>query len=44
MKKNDSLQVMNLKPKSQTIQFLMAFSKSVEILGTRRKSYVISKN
>lgn len=44
MKKNDSLKVKTLKPKKQTIDFLLNFSKSVEIVKSKSKNYPISKN
>lgn len=42
MKKNDSLKVKTLKPKKQTIDFLLNFSKSLEIV--KSKNYPVSKN
>ncbi|MDR6921664.1 hypothetical protein J2Y40_002513 [Chryseobacterium sp. 2987] len=44
MKKNDSLKVKTLKPKKQTIDFLLNFSKSIEIVKSKGKSYPILKN
>jgi hypothetical protein len=44
MKKNDSLKVKTLKPKKQTIDFLLNFSKSLEIVESKSKNYPISKN
>ncbi len=44
MKKNDSLKVKTLKPKKQTIDFLLNFSKSLEIVKSKSKNYPISKN
>ncbi|MFC5875358.1 hypothetical protein SAMN05443633_10671 [Chryseobacterium arachidis] len=44
MRKNDSLKVKALKPKKQTIDFLLNFSKSVEVVKTKSKNYPISKN
>jgi len=44
MKKNDSLKVKTLKPKKQTIDFLLNFSKSIEIVKSKSKNYPISKN
>ncbi|MDR6699710.1 hypothetical protein J2W57_003113 [Chryseobacterium ginsenosidimutans] len=44
MRKNDSLKVKTLKPKKQTIEFLLNFSKNLEVVKTERKSYPISKN
>lgn len=44
MKKNDSLKVKTLKPKKQTIDFLLNFSKSIEVVKSKSKNYPISKN
>ncbi|SDQ51933.1 hypothetical protein SAMN05421664_1893 [Chryseobacterium soldanellicola] len=44
MRKNDSLKVKTLKPKKQTIDFLLNFSKNLEIVKTKTKNYPISKN
>ncbi len=44
MKKNDSLKVKTLKPKKQTIDFLLNFSKSIEIVKSKSKNYPITKN
>lgn len=44
MKKNDSLKVKTLKPKKQTIDFLLNFSKSLEVVKSKSKNYPISKN
>ncbi|CAM2774929.1 hypothetical protein CHFL109739_00320 [Chryseobacterium flavum] len=44
MKKNDSLKVKTLKPKKQTIDFLLNFSKNLEIVKSKSKNYPISKN
>ncbi|CAI8923185.1 Uncharacterised protein [Chryseobacterium gleum] len=44
MKKNDSLKVKTLKPKKQTIDFLLNFSKSLEIVKSKSKNYPVSKN
>ncbi|WP_318848382.1 hypothetical protein [Chryseobacterium sp. JV558] len=44
MKKNDSLKVKTLKPKKQTIDFLLNFSKSLEIVKSKSKNYPILKN
>ncbi|MDR6465514.1 hypothetical protein SAMN06265171_107173 [Chryseobacterium rhizoplanae] len=44
MKKNDSLKVKTLKPKKQTINFLLNFSKSLEIVKSKSKNYPILKN
>ncbi|PXW13492.1 hypothetical protein C8D70_109109 [Chryseobacterium sp. CBTAP 102] len=44
MKKNDSLKVKTLKPKKQTIDFLLNFSKSLEVVKSKSKNYPITKN
>ncbi len=44
MKKNDSLKVKTLKPKKQTIDFLLNFSKNLEVVKSKSKNYPISKN
>ncbi|MDQ0592500.1 hypothetical protein QFZ37_000869 [Chryseobacterium ginsenosidimutans] len=44
MRKNDSLKVKTLKPKKQTIEFLLSFSKNLEIVKSKNKSYPIFKN
>jgi hypothetical protein len=44
MKKNDSLKVKTLKPKKETIEFLLNYSKSLEVVKTKTKNYPISKN
>jgi hypothetical protein len=44
MKKNDSLKVKTLKPKKQTIDFLLNFSKGLEIVKGKSKNYPILKN
>lgn len=44
MRKNDSLKVKTLKPKKQTIDFLLNFSKNLEVLKIKNKNYPISKN
>ncbi|SHG78912.1 hypothetical protein SAMN02787100_4672 [Chryseobacterium sp. OV279] len=44
MKKNDSLKVKTLKPKKQTIDFLLNYSKSIEVVPTKNKNFPISKN
>ncbi len=44
MKKNDSLKVKTLKPKKQTVDFLLSFSKNLEIAKIKNKNYSISKN
>ncbi|WP_262483922.1 hypothetical protein [Chryseobacterium sp. ERMR1:04] len=44
MKKNDSLKVKALKPKKETIDFLLNFSKNIDVAKTKSKNYLISKN
>ncbi|SHH82203.1 hypothetical protein SAMN05421866_3890 [Chryseobacterium oranimense] len=44
MKKNDSLKVKTLKPKKQTIDFLLNYSKSLELVKTKSKNFHVSKN
>lgn len=44
MKKNDSLKVKTLKPKKQTIDFLLSFSKNLDVMKMKTKNYPISKN
>lgn len=45
MKKIDILKKGNLlKPKASTIDFLLKFSKSIEIIGTGKKNFAIIKN
>jgi hypothetical protein len=44
MKKNDSLKVKTLKPKKQTIDFLLNYSKSLELVKTKSKNFPVSKN
>ncbi|MGC4128809.1 MAG: hypothetical protein QM564_04455 [Bergeyella sp.] len=44
MKNNNTLSVKILKPKKQTVDFLLKFSKSIAVIGNEQKKYVISKN
>lgn len=44
MKKIDSLNKKILKPRKQTIDFLLSFSKSIDVIQIREKNYLISKN
>lgn len=44
MKKNDSLKVKTLKPKKQTIDFLLNYSKNLNVLKIKDKNYPVSKN
>lgn len=44
MKKNDTLKAKILKPKKQTIDFLLGFSKGIEVMMLKNKSFIITKN
>lgn len=44
MKKLDTLNRKRLKPKKTTVNFLLSFSKSIEILKAGQERYKISKN
>jgi len=44
MRKNDSLKVTTLKPKKETIEFLLNYSKNIDVVKTKSKNYPISKN
>lgn len=44
MKKNDSLKLKSLKPKKQTIDFLLSFSKSLDVVKIKNNHYHLSKN
>ncbi len=44
MRKNDSLKVKALKPKKETIEFLLNYSKNIDVVKTKSKNYPISKN
>ncbi len=44
MKNNDSLKAKSLKPKKQTIDFLLSFSKSLEVVKVKNSHLHISKN
>ena len=44
MKNLDILKPKVLKPKNETVLFLLQFSKSLTILKTKEKKYLISKN
>lgn len=44
MKKVDTLNVKKLKPKTETVTFLMNFSKSMEVLKSGNKKFLVSKN
>lgn len=44
MKKNDPLKVKALKPKKQTIDFLLSFSKNLRVIRAKHMNYSLSKN
>lgn len=44
MRKNDSLKMKNLKPKKQTIDFLLSFSKNLEVVKIKNNHIHLSKN
>lgn len=44
MKKNNILSVKVLKPKKQTIDFLLKFSQSLAVVETAGKNFLVSKN
>ena len=44
MKKNDTLNEKLLKPKKQTIDFLLSYSKNLAVLKTKSKNLTVSKN
>lgn len=44
MKKNDSLKTKMLKPKKKTIDFLLKFSKNIDVVKVSDKYYHVSKN
>lgn len=44
MKKLDTLKHKNLKPKQETVNFLLNFSKSLAIMKVKEKRFIISKN
>jgi hypothetical protein len=44
MKKNDTLKQNLLKPKRQTIDFLLSYSKSITVLKTKTKIQIVSQN
>ena len=43
MKKNDTLNENLLKPKRQTIDFLLSYSKSIAVLKTKTKNQIVPK-
>ncbi len=44
MKKDYTLNEKRLKPKKQTIDFLLSFSRSIEVLKIKNKYHLVSKN
>ena len=44
MKKNDTLNERLLKPKKQTVEFLLSYSKSVAVVKSKNKNHVVVKN
>lgn len=44
MKKIDSFTPKLMKPKKETIEFIKQFSKSVDVLKTKNKKILVSKN
>ncbi|SKB80660.1 hypothetical protein SAMN05421800_10968 [Chryseobacterium balustinum] len=44
MKNNDSLKMKSLKPKKRTIDFLLNFSKNLEVVKIKKNHYHLSKN
>lgn len=44
MKKIDTLNAKKLKPKKSTVNFLLNFSKSLEVIRTKAEVYRITKN
>lgn len=44
MKNIDTLKQRSLKPKKQTVKTLLDFSRSVEVIQTKQKNFLISKN
>ncbi len=44
MKKNDTLNENLLKPKRQTVDFLLNYSKSIVVLKTTSKNHIVSQN
>lgn len=44
MKKNDTLNEKLLKPKKETINFLLNYSKSIGVLKSKGRNYIVSKN
>lgn len=44
MKNNDSLKAKSFKPKKQTIDFLLKFSKNLEVMKVKDSHYHVTKN
>ncbi|WP_312818508.1 hypothetical protein [Kaistella carnis] len=44
MKKNDTLNEKLLKPKKETIDFLLTYSKNLNVLKSKSKIHIVSKN
>lgn len=44
MKKIDTLNEKLLKPKKQTIDFILSYSKSIAVLKSKTKNQIVSKN
>lgn len=44
MKNIDTLNEKLLKPKKETVEFLLSYSKSIAVLRTKSKNLIISKN
>ncbi|MBB5332165.1 MULTISPECIES: hypothetical protein [Chryseobacterium] len=44
MKKFDILNEKLLKPKKQTIDFLLSYSRNIEVVKTKSKIHIVSKN
>ena len=44
MKKIDTLNEKQLKPKKQTIDFLLNYSKNIAVLKTKSKNQIVPKN
>ena len=44
MKKFDTLKEKRLTPKKQTIDFLLSYSQSIEVIKLKSKIHIVSKN
>lgn len=44
MKKIDTLNEKRLKPKKQTIDFLLRYSQSIQVIKLKSKNLIVSKN